>query len=85
MEHMFMTLQDFKRLHCIKRDSIGGENQLVDGLAIAEKMRHEHPEAFNILCNVNIPGRYIKTDKYLEAHRPLFRVNDNGDRYSSKF
>jgi len=66
-------------LHCIKRDSIGGENQLIDGLAIAEKMRYEHPEAFNILCNVNIPGRYIKPDTYLEAHRPLFRVNDNGD------
>ena len=66
-------------LHCIKRDSIGGENQLVDGLAIAEKMRYEHPNAFSILCNVNIPGRYIKPGTYLEAHRPLFRVNDNGD------
>jgi len=65
-------------LHCLKRDSIGGENQLVDGLAIAEKMRHEYPDAFNILCTVNIPGRYIKPDTYLEAHRPLFRVNDNG-------
>jgi trimethyllysine dioxygenase len=66
-------------LHCIKRDSIGGENQLVDGLAIAEKMRHEYPDAFNILCNVNIPGRYIKPETYLEAHRPLFRVNKSGD------
>jgi trimethyllysine dioxygenase len=66
-------------LHCIKRDSIGGENQLIDGLAIAEKMRYEHSDAFNILCNVNIPGRYIKPDTYLEAHRPLFRANDNGD------
>jgi len=66
-------------LHCIKKDSIGGENQLIDGLAIAEKMRNEHPDAFNILCNVNIPGRYIKSDTYLEAHRPLFRVNMNDE------
>tara|TARA_B100000787_G_scaffold1651_1_gene1270 strand:- start:543 stop:1646 length:1104 start_codon:yes stop_codon:yes gene_type:complete len=66
-------------LHCIKRDSIGGENQLIDGLAIAEKMRIECPDAFDILCNINIPGRYIKTDTYLEAHRPLFRLNNNGD------
>ena len=65
-------------LHCIKKDSIGGENQLIDGLAIAEKIRREHPDAFNILSNVNIPGRYIKPDAYLEAHRPLFRVNDEG-------
>jgi len=66
-------------LHCIKKDSIGGENQLIDGLAIAEKMRIEYPDAFNILCNVNIPGRYIKPNTYLEAHRPLFRVNNNND------
>jgi len=66
-------------LHCIKRDSIGGENQLIDGLAIAEKMRIEYPDAFNILCNINIPGRYIKPNTYLEAHRPLFRVNNNND------
>ena len=65
-------------LHCIKKDSIGGENQLIDGLAIAEKMRNEYPDAFNILCNVNIPGRYIKPSTYLEAHRPLFRVNNKG-------
>ncbi|MDC1447401.1 trimethyllysine dioxygenase [Candidatus Thioglobus sp.] len=66
-------------LHCIKKDSVGGENQLVDGLAIAEKMRNEYPDAFNTLCSVNVPGRYIKPDTYLEAHRPLFRINDNGD------
>jgi trimethyllysine dioxygenase len=66
-------------LHCLKRDSTGGENQLIDGLAIAEKMRNEYPDAFNILCNVNIPGRYIKSDTYIEAHRPLFRVNTKGE------
>ena len=66
-------------LHCIKKDSIGGENQLIDGLAIAEKMRKESPEAFSILCNINIPGRYIKPDTYLEAHRPLFRINNKGE------
>ena len=66
-------------LHCLKKDSIGGENQLVDGLAIAEKMRHEYPDAFDILCNVNIPGRYIKSDTYLEAHRPLLRINNKAE------
>jgi trimethyllysine dioxygenase len=65
-------------LHCLQRNSIGGENQLVDGLAIAEKMRIEYPEYFKILSSINIPGRYIKTDTYLEAKRPLFRVNDEG-------
>jgi alpha-ketoglutarate-dependent taurine dioxygenase len=65
-------------LHCLKKNSIGGENQLVDGLAIAEKMRIEYPEFFKILSKINIPGRYIKTDTYLEAKRPLFRLNNEG-------
>jgi trimethyllysine dioxygenase len=63
-------------LHCLQKDSIGGENQLVDGLAIAEKMRIEYPEYFKILSKINIPGRYIKPGTYLESKRPLFRVND---------
>ena len=65
-------------LHCINRNSVGGENQLIDGLAIAEKMRYEFSDAFEILCNINIPGRYIKPDTYLEASRPLFRINNKG-------
>ncbi len=66
-------------LHCLKKDSVGGENQLVDGLAIAEKIRAEYPDYFEILSSINIPGRYIKTDTYLEAKRPLIRLNDQGE------
>jgi len=65
-------------LHCIRRDAEGGNNKLIDGLAIAETMRVKHPAAFEILCNIKIPGRYIKPDTYLQAHRPVFRVNDDG-------
>jgi len=66
-------------LHCLKKDSVGGESQLVDGLAIAEKMRIECPNYFKLLSNINIPGRYIKNDIYLEAKRPLIRVNDDDE------
>jgi len=66
-------------LHCLKKDSVGGESQLVDGLAIAEKMRVECPDYFKILSSINIPSRYIKNDTYLEAKRPLIRVNDQNE------
>ena len=33
-------------LHCIRRDAEGGNNQLIDGLAIAETMREKHPCSF---------------------------------------
>ena len=67
-------------LHCIQEEMLRAvKNQLIDGLAIAETMRKKYPEAFEILCNIQIPGRYIKTDTYLQAHRPVFRVNDDGE------
>jgi trimethyllysine dioxygenase len=65
-------------LHCLQKDSRGGENQLVDGIAIAELMKREHPQAFNVLCEVQVPGRYIRSDAYLETHRPVFRLNNDG-------
>ena len=42
-------------------------------------MRKKYPEAYKILCNIQIPGRYIKPNTYLEAHRPVFRINDSGE------
>ena len=58
--------------HCIvyRRDAEGGNNQLIDGLAIAETMREKYPAAFEILCNIKVPGRYIKTDTYLTSLSP---------------
>ena len=65
--------------HCLSRDADGGESQLIDGLAIAETMRKDYSEAFKVLCNIQVPGRYIKPNTYLEAHRPVFRINDSGE------
>jgi alpha-ketoglutarate-dependent taurine dioxygenase len=30
------------------------------------------------LCEVQVPGRYIRSDAYLETYRPVFRVNNEG-------
>ena len=66
-------------LHCLSRNADGGESQLIDGLAIAETMRKDYPEAFKILCDIQVPGRYIKPNTYLQAHRSVFRINDVGE------
>jgi alpha-ketoglutarate-dependent taurine dioxygenase len=41
-------------------------------------MRKEFPQEFNVLCEVQVPGRYIRSDAYLETYRPVFRVNNDG-------
>ena len=49
-------------LHCISQCSCdGGANKLVDGFAVAERMRREHPEAFELLATVQM--------EYKDFHR----------------
>ena len=66
-------------LHCLQRDAIGGDNQFIDGLAVADEMQQNHPQAFETLCNVQVPGRYIGENIHLQTHRSVFRTNSYGE------
>jgi len=66
-------------LHCLQREAIGGDNQFIDGLAIANEMQNQHPQEFETLCNVQVPGRYIGENIHLRTHRPVFRANNDGE------
>ena len=66
-------------LHCLQREAIGGDNQFIDGLAIADEMQQKHPQAFATLCNVQVPGRYIGENIHLQTHRSVFRTNSDGE------
>ena len=72
-------------LHCIQKESQGGENQLIDGLAIAELMKIQFPDAFDVLCKIPVPGRYISSDVHLETCRPVFRVNSDNKVFQVSF
>lgn len=71
----------YQMFHCLAADCTGGENVLIDGFRIAELMRREHPEDFQILRTVAIPGQYIDQERgiHLMARRPLFRHDDSGN------
>ncbi|WP_271274116.1 clavaminate synthase family protein [Aliamphritea hakodatensis] len=59
-------------LLCIDYDAKGGDNVLVDGFKIAQLMKLNHPEAYELLSHVEIPGQYIGDGAYLVAQRPVF-------------
>ena len=49
-------------LHCISQASCdGGSNKLVDGFAVAEQLRRQHPEEFELLATVRM--------EYKDFHR----------------
>jgi trimethyllysine dioxygenase len=61
--------------NCLEFDGQGGESLMVDGFAIAEKIRRERPDLHKILCNVNVPGHYKETGVHLSAQRPPIRYD----------
>ena len=64
---------------CTERDGTGGESVIVDGFAIAETLRTEHPDDFDVLTTVNVPGHYIEPGVEVRTARPAIRLNDAGD------
>ena len=76
-------------LHCLVNESDGGDNQLVDGFAVAEKIRQKNPEAFSLLATQPVQFRYLDKDSAdLEATSPLIEANSDGEvtalRYNSR-
>ncbi len=64
-------------LHCLINDSDGGENQLVDGFAVASQMQSAHPDAFQMLLNTPVEFRYFEPGLADLCHRtPLITVRD---------
>ena len=62
-------------LLCCKYDAKGGESIMVDGLKIAEKIREEDPQMYELLTKINVKGNYIGDGVFLEAERPIFKLN----------
>jgi trimethyllysine dioxygenase len=63
---------------CQEFDGKGGESVLVDGFALAEEMRRDAPELFQVLCEVSVPGRYVEPGVHLRTERPALRLDGAG-------
>ncbi len=66
-------------LHCLVNDAIGGESVLVDSLTVAETLRAEHPDRFEVL--VHTPVRYSSlADTWSIVNRgPVIEVDGDGE------
>lgn len=62
---------------CTERDGTGGESIVVDAFAIAETLRVEYPEHFELLTQVSVPAHYIEPGIELRATRPAIRLNSH--------
>ena len=63
-------------LLCCEYEAEGGESIMVDGFKIAQILRENHETSYNILSEIDIPGRYFGDGVELIAKRPVFKFRN---------
>ena len=65
-------------LHCLQPAESGGENVFVDGFHIAEKLRAERPEAFELLSTLPVAFKLASPDAELVARERMLELDARG-------
>jgi trimethyllysine dioxygenase len=65
-------------LHCLYFDGTGGESTMADGFHVAKRLKDEHPEHYETLSTVMVPGQYIGDGSHLMSARPVLRHDHTG-------
>lgn len=65
-------------LHCLVAESDGGESVVVDGFAVAERLRQEAPEDFALLTRHAVPFVFKSKTAELMARSPLIELDAEG-------
>lgn len=65
--------------NCMEFEGKGGESVVVDGFAIAAKIKQQRPDLYAVLSEVSVPGHYKEKGVHLAAERPTFRHDRHGD------
>lgn len=68
----------FQALHVIQAAPDGGVSLFGDGFALAQQLREENPQAFEILTRTPVPFLYRSRDAELYAERPLIQLAADG-------
>lgn len=54
---------------------VGGENFLIDGFQVAEKIRKNNPETFERLTKFMVPAEYIEKDRHHKYAAPIINLD----------
>ena len=64
-------------LHCIENEVGGGLSTLVDGLAVTEKLKKEHPSFFQILTEIKVRFQFVDDNVVLEDWAEMIQLDEN--------
>lgn len=68
---------DIQMLYCLANDAEGGESIFADGVAVAEALREQDPEAFRLLAETAIDCRFADEDSDIVVRATMIHLDDN--------
>lgn len=72
-------------LHFLVNEADGGESVVVDGWNALDKLRHQDPEAFDILTRVPIPYQLFSETEDTYAVAPMVQLGPDGEVATFRF
>jgi gamma-butyrobetaine dioxygenase len=68
----------FQFFHCLENHAAGGESTYVDGFALAEQLRLEHPDSYRLLCATPIGFRFYDQVSDYVWQTPVIGLGPDG-------
>lgn len=73
-------------LYCLESSAAGGENMVVDGFRVAERLRTENEEWFSVLARYCAHFEYAGSDGVmLQSRRPMIELAPDGELIGVRF
>jgi [2-(trimethylamino)ethyl]phosphonate dioxygenase len=66
-------------LHCLSSSVDGGDNALVDGFEVAERLRATRPDQFDLLARLPVRFRFRDVEAELTAEHPVITLDARGE------
>lgn len=76
---------DYQLLFCVRNDAAGGGSILADGFRVAEDLRRDDPEAFDLLARYPVEFRFHDETCDISASAPTIGVDHHGRLRSVRF
>lgn len=71
--------------HCLKADTSGGDNVLVDAFTVVEWLREHHPDTFAFLTQTELPFHHTDPENMVMQWRRILTLDDDGDPLAFNF
>ena len=81
--HTDLTNQDlppgYQFLHCLANEAEGGGSVFCDGRAVAEDLKVQDSEAFDILSTLSVPFRFHDAETDIRSRKTVVTLDDAGE------